>query len=97
MAAASVGDISSGLAQIPGLTIAGPSPGSPSSGLAAWQLPTGIDSRDIVTRFRERHRIVVKMVEKHWFNGIRLSPHVFNTQDEIDRCTTTLRRELASL
>jgi selenocysteine lyase/cysteine desulfurase len=30
-----------------------------------------------------------------WFNGIRLSPHVFNTEANIDKALQALRSELA--
>jgi selenocysteine lyase/cysteine desulfurase len=38
--------------------------------------------------------IVVKMAEKRWFNGFRLSPHLFNTVDDIDRALAAVRAEL---
>jgi selenocysteine lyase/cysteine desulfurase len=37
---------------------------------------------------------MVKLVEKQWFNGIRISPHIFNTQADIDRAIQALRTEL---
>jgi selenocysteine lyase/cysteine desulfurase len=44
---------------------------------------------------RDRHGIVVKMTEKRWFNGFRLPPHLFNTEDDIDRALAAVRAELA--
>ena len=38
---------------------------------------------------------MVKMVEKQWFNGIRLSPHIFNTEADVDAALAALRTELA--
>jgi selenocysteine lyase/cysteine desulfurase len=35
------------------------------------------------------------MVEKRWFNGIRLSPHIFNTAAEIDAALRAIRAVLA--
>ena len=43
----------------------------------------------------DRHGVVVKMAEKRWFNGFRLSPHLFNTEDEIDRALAAVRAELS--
>jgi selenocysteine lyase/cysteine desulfurase len=44
---------------------------------------------------RDRHGLIVKFVEEHSFNGIRLSPHVFNTEDEIDFAIEAIRNGLA--
>jgi selenocysteine lyase/cysteine desulfurase len=38
---------------------------------------------------------MVKLVERQWFNGIRISPHIFNTEADIDRAIVALRAELA--
>jgi selenocysteine lyase/cysteine desulfurase len=36
------------------------------------------------------------MVPKVWFNGIRLSTHLFNTEDDVERLLSVLRLELSS-
>jgi selenocysteine lyase/cysteine desulfurase len=41
------------------------------------------------------YKLVVKSAEKRWFNGTRLSPHIFNTESEIDDAVDVIRRELA--
>jgi hypothetical protein len=33
--------------------------------------------------------------EKRWFNGIRLSPHIFNTEADVDAALRAIRTELA--
>ena len=38
--------------------------------------------------------VMVKMVEKQWFNGIRLSPHIFNTEADVDAALAAIRTEL---
>jgi selenocysteine lyase/cysteine desulfurase len=35
------------------------------------------------------------MIEKRWFNGIRLSAHVFNTEADVDAALRAIRTELA--
>jgi selenocysteine lyase/cysteine desulfurase len=35
------------------------------------------------------------MAEKRWFNGFRLSPHIFNDEEEVDRALRATRQELA--
>jgi selenocysteine lyase/cysteine desulfurase len=42
----------------------------------------------------EKYRIVVKAVPPHWLNGIRVSPHIFNTEEEVDQLLRALRAEL---
>ena len=42
-----------------------------------------------------QYKLVVKVAEKRWFNGTRLSPHIFNTESEIDDAVDVIRRELA--
>lgn len=83
------------LSRIPSATMVGPPPGRSSSGLAACALPAPIDSLGVRKRLFARHRMVVKMIEKRFFNGIRLSPHIFNTEAEIDRCVEAMRNEIA--
>jgi len=84
-----------GLEALPALTPASPPPGPLGSGLVAARVPPGIPSDVLRDRLREKHRVMVKMVEKRWFNGIRLSAHVFNTEADVDKALEALRIELA--
>ncbi len=52
------------------------------------------DSQVLVQTLREKHKIIVKMVPKRWLNGIRLSPHLFNTEQDVDALLRALRQEL---
>lgn len=70
-------------------------PGPLATALVAARLPADIDSRQVRDVLRERHGIIIKMVEKRWFNGIRLSPHIFNTAAEIDAALRAIRAVLA--
>jgi selenocysteine lyase/cysteine desulfurase len=82
-----------GLEALPALTLASPS--APfGSGLVAARVPPGLPSDLLRERLREKHRVIVKMVEKRWFNGIRLSAHVFNTDADVDAALEALRIEL---
>jgi selenocysteine lyase/cysteine desulfurase len=82
-----------GFEALPALTLASP-PGPLGSGLVAAHVPPAIPSDALRERLREKHRVMVKMVEKRWFNGIRISAHVFNTEADIDRALEALRIEL---
>jgi selenocysteine lyase/cysteine desulfurase len=39
---------------------------------------------------------VIKVAEKRWFNGNRISPHIFNTESDIDAAIKAIRAELGS-
>jgi len=77
-----------------GVTLVSPPPGPTSTAMVAAMLSPSIDARQLRDRMRERHRIVIKQAEKRWFNGIRLSPHVFNDQAQIETAFAALEAEL---
>jgi selenocysteine lyase/cysteine desulfurase len=84
-----------GMQAIPKLTMASPPSAALGTGLVAARLPDAHPSDALRDRLRDRHRVMVKMVEKQWFNGIRLSPHIFNTDADVDAALAALRAELA--
>lgn len=85
------------LAHLPQLRVASASPGDPmATALIAVYLPARVDSSAFRQAMHDRHGVVVKMAEKRWFNGFRLSPHLFNTEGDIDRAMAAIRAELAS-
>jgi selenocysteine lyase/cysteine desulfurase len=43
---------------------------------------------------REKRKIIVKLVPAGWLNGIRLSPHVFNTERDTADVISALPKEL---
>jgi selenocysteine lyase/cysteine desulfurase len=84
-----------GLARLSRLKLASAAPGDPmGTALVAAYLPQTMDSRAFRQAMLDRHGVVVKMAEKRWFNGFRLSPHLFNTEDEIDRALAAVGAEL---
>jgi len=84
-----------GLAQIAKLRLVGPPPGPLATAMVACVLPDETDSRTLKDVLRDKYGIVVKMIEKHWFNGIRISPHVLNSEADIDAVLRALRVEMA--
>lgn len=84
-----------GLMQIPRLRVVSPPPGPLANALLACALPDELDSMALRETLLTTHGIVVKMIEKHRFNGIRLSPHVLNTEADVDAVLQALRTELA--
>ena len=84
-----------GMQAIPKLTMASAPSAALGTGLVAARVPDALPSDVLRDRLRDRHRVIVKMVEKQWFNGIRLSPHIFNTEADVDAALAALRTELA--
>lgn len=85
-----------GLAGIPGIRLASVPPESPAAtALIAAYLPDAIDGAAFRAAMRTKHQIIVKMAEKRWFNGFRLSPHIFNDEEDVDRALRAIRLELA--
>jgi len=70
-------------------------PGPAATALVAAYLPDGVDSSALRGALRTNHKVIVKMAEKRWFNGIRLSPHIFNDEEDVDRALRAIRQELA--
>ena len=58
-------------------------------GIATVQIQ-GIDSGDLAVRLRRRHGIVVSPIHHEQFEGIRVSPSVYTTLEEIDRFATAM-------
>jgi selenocysteine lyase/cysteine desulfurase len=83
-----------GLRQITPVTMVSAPPGPLATPLITFTLPHDIDSLVLTNTLREKHRIVVKTVPKRWLNAIRLSPHIFNTEAEVDAVLGALRTEL---
>ncbi len=84
-----------GLAKIPQIKLYSPPPGPEATALVAFKIPDSVDSRDLRDRLLTKHKVVIKVAEKRWFNGNRISPHIFNTEDDIDRAIAAIKKELA--
>jgi hypothetical protein len=76
------------------LHVVSPPPGPNATALVAARLPPTIDADVVRARLQERHGVVVKLTEKRWFNGIRMSPHIFNDEAQVATALEALRIEL---
>jgi len=85
----------SGLIKIPRIQVVSPPPGPLTTALVAFKLPDSVDSRAFRDLLLKKYRIVIKVAEKRWFNGSRISPHIFNTESDIDAAIKAIRTELA--
>jgi selenocysteine lyase/cysteine desulfurase len=84
-----------GLTKISKIRLVSPPPGPLATALVAFKLPESVDSRAFRDLMLKKYRIVIKVAEKRWFNGIRISPHIFNTEIDIDAAIKAIRTELA--
>lgn len=85
------------LSTIPLLRIVSPKPGPNATAMVAAMLPATVDADQLRMRLRQKHAVVIKLAEKRWFNGIRLSPHVFNDESQVGVAVAALRNELKEL
>ena len=84
----------SGLATIPKINLVSPPPGPLATALVAFKLPDSVKSNALRQALLEKHRIVIKVTGR-WFNGNRISPHIFNSEKDVDEAINAIRAELA--
>jgi len=83
-----------GLTKISRIQVVSSPPGPLTTALVAFKLPDAVDSRAFRDLLLKKYRIVIKVAEKRWFNGNRISPHIFNTEKDIDAAVNAIRAEL---
>ena len=80
---------------VPKAQVVSAGPGPLASSLLTFRLPDAIESRAFQARMRERHNVELKVVPKNWLNGIRVSTHLFNSEQDVDTLVAVLKTELA--
>jgi selenocysteine lyase/cysteine desulfurase len=80
---------------MPTLDVVSPPPGPLASPLVTYRLPAGIAAGDLYSRLHDKHKVVVKVVPTNWFNGQRISTHLFNDERDVEALVKALRAELA--
>jgi selenocysteine lyase/cysteine desulfurase len=83
------------LKSVPKLRVVSAPPGPLASPLLSYTLPADIRADALHNRLRETHKVVVKVVPTSWFNGQRISTHLFNTDRDVDALVRGLRAELS--
>jgi selenocysteine lyase/cysteine desulfurase len=83
------------LKSVPRIRVVSAVPGPLASPMLSYVLPDSIDALTLHNAFREKYQVVVKVVPGKWFNGHRISTHLFNTEGDVDTLVRALRAELA--
>lgn len=84
-----------GLKKIARARVVSAPPGPHATALVAFALPDAADSSAFRTTMRQKYNLMLKQTEKRWGNGMRISPHVFNTESDIDAALKAIAAELA--
>jgi selenocysteine lyase/cysteine desulfurase len=82
------------LREIPKLRVVSAAPGPLASPLLTCELPADIKGDAFHQRMRDTYRIELKRVPANWLNGIRVSTHLFNTEQDVAELVAALKREL---
>ena len=83
-----------GLMKISKVRLMSGGPGPTVSALVSFALPAEISSRTVMETLTKKHGIQVKSFARP-FNGMRLSPHVFNTASDVDKALNAIKQEVA--
>ncbi len=84
------------LSPIKKLNIVSPAAGPLASPMLAAIIPASIERTSFVKMLLDKHKLGIRPTHKQWFNGIRFSCHIFNTEKEIDWATSILQAELGT-
>jgi selenocysteine lyase/cysteine desulfurase len=78
------------------LTIVSPAPGPLASPMLACLVPGTIERVSFVKMLLDKHKLSIRPTHKQWFNGIRFSLHIFNTEKEVDFAAEVVHKELTT-
>lgn len=85
-----------GLLQLPAGRLLSPPPGPMASAMVTWALPEDLDSAAMAQRLKEKHRVIVKVVPPSLVNGLRISAHIYNSEEDVEKLLAALRECLKS-
>jgi selenocysteine lyase/cysteine desulfurase len=82
------------LASVPRVSVVSPPAGRLASPLLSFRLPAEVPAGVFRERLRRAHGIEVKVVPSQWFNGNRISTHLFNSEADVEALVAAMRAEL---
>ena len=65
-----------------------------SCGIGTVQIE-GVDTKKLATHLFDRHRIIVVPIVHEDFEGLRVTPNVYSTLDEVDRFSEAMEAVIA--
>lgn len=80
------------LQTIPTARILGPAPGPLATAMVAFQLPEGMEYQPFFAAMVQKYKVVIRGLPK--LRAFRISPHIFNTEEEIYAAIAAIRTEL---
>jgi selenocysteine lyase/cysteine desulfurase len=82
------------LSRVPQIRVVSPPAGPLASPLLTYVLPEHVDATELLLRMLRTHHVEVKGVPPEWLRGHRISTHLFNTEQDVDRLVAALHAEL---
>ena len=86
-------ELRDGLASLPQIAFAAPADGPLTSQLLTFSV-SGVDAKKLRATLAGRYRIHVRAVDQASYAGLRPSPHLFNSSDDVQALVSALRQEL---
>jgi len=83
-----------GLSQIGGIKMMSLETGPMTSALLSFAVPEKFESNALRQRLHEKYKVVTRNIGKEHFNGLRVSPHIFNTEADVDALVAAVRAEM---
>lgn len=81
-----------GLKKIAKARVLSAPPGPLATALLTFRLPDGVAHMPFFAALRDKHKVILRGIPR--FQAMRLSPHVFNSEADIDVALTAIRTEL---
>jgi selenocysteine lyase/cysteine desulfurase len=72
------------IATLPGVTVASPASDDLVAGMVSFRLPD-VESLELQRRLARAGNVRTRVVSEYDYGWMRLSPHVYNTEDELER------------
>jgi selenocysteine lyase/cysteine desulfurase len=82
------------LSRVGQIRVVSPAAGPLASPLLTYILPDHVDTTALLLRMLRTHHVEVKGVPPEWLHGHRISTHLFNSEQDVDRLVAALHAEL---
>jgi len=74
--------------------VVSPASGEMASPMVSLGLPASVDNGALGEALRAKYDLIVKVLPKSRLNGIRVSTHIYNSEDDVERLRGALKKEL---